>query len=147
MNLIPFTTYSYRVESFNSEGNTNSKPSLISINLPSQPCCMFEYQLLGARSSRADLRWTMPERSNGINLQYFIKVFIKQDKYNKSSKLIEQLNSSIVLDQNQLKNSFKNYFQVNYNLIKFVINSGLCQAMGNMVFKLCKLRFLILDFI
>lgn len=110
--LLPFTTYSYRIQSFNSEGNTSSRPSLISITLPTQPCCVFEYRYLNVRSSKIDVQWTPPQRLNGINLLYIIKIFTKQNKFSTNFTLVEQTNSSVELEHNKLKLTSQNYFQV-----------------------------------
>ena len=74
-NLLPFTVYSYRIQSFNDQGSTLSKPAYVSVTYPSTPCCSFEYSVSNIRSKRCRVTWTRPERLNGLNMFYLIELF------------------------------------------------------------------------
>ncbi|CAF0916506.1 unnamed protein product, partial [Brachionus calyciflorus] len=108
--LEPFTIYSYRIESYNDEGSTSSRLQYITIGLPSQPCCKFTYRLSNIRSTQADILWTQPERLNGMNPLYLIRVYYKLDP-NKPinsftlDNLNEQINSSLIIQHNNLSMS------------------------------------------
>jgi hypothetical protein len=99
----PFVIYSYKIQAFNDEGSTISKPSFISINIPIQPCCRFTFRLFNIRSTQFDITWTIPERLNGLDVLYFINVYRKIDPFSSGLlDLIKENTSSVILEHNVL---------------------------------------------
>ena len=103
-NLLPFVIYSYKVQSFNDQGNTTSRTSLISIILPTKPCCTFEYSIPNIRPTQIDVAWSIPEKLNGLDLIYFVSVYRKINITRPLiiSNIVEQTSSSVQLKHNDL---------------------------------------------
>ena len=101
-NLFAFTVYSYKVQSFNDQGNITSKPSLVSITYPSAPCCQFEFKVFNIKARQSDLMWTRPEKLNGLNLFYYIKVYKNRNENNSTLDLELQPNSSTSVSHESL---------------------------------------------
>lgn len=104
--MLPFTVYSYRIESFNDQGSTSSRSQNIKITLPTQPCCNFTFQLVNIRSSQVQVIWSVPERLNGLAPFYSIKVYSKKNPNLSSNpidldNLVEWTNSSKIVDHVQ----------------------------------------------
>lgn len=74
------------------------------IKLPSEPCCKFDFRITNIRSRSLAIRWIPPERPNGFDLVYFVKIYFKIDE-NKpitDENLLEQRNSTKAVPQSEL---------------------------------------------
>ncbi len=103
----PFEVYSYKVQAFNDEGSTISRAAFVSIVLPTNPCCTFHFFYSNTRSTSVDMIWSEPEKKNGLNMSYLIKVYQSLDPTLNAnsislSNLVEQQNSSVQLFHNFL---------------------------------------------
>jgi hypothetical protein len=92
---------------------------------------MFEYNQIGIKSSKVNIQWKAPEKLNGLNLMYFIRVFSKFDKFSSNlSSLVEQRNSNVILEHNKLQPINKTYFQTTINELtpytEYFINFKAC---------------------
>lgn len=85
---------------------------------------MFDYHLFNIRSLFVDIIWTIPERLNGLNLLYFIKVYVKVDKFKPEleNNLVERANSSIVVEHNKLTPKKSSSSAGDYNYFQYSIN-------------------------
>lgn len=119
--MEPFTIYSYRIESYNDQGNTSSRIALVTITFPSRPCCNFTFRLFNIRSSTVEILWTQPQKLNGLNLLYFIKIYQKLDltKANSLNNIREQENSSVTLEHTKLTSENGLFRQTIQNLFAY----------------------------
>jgi len=104
MNLDPFTVYSYKVASFNSEGNTVSRLTFVTIKLPTKPCCKFDFRISNIRSRSLEIQWIPPVKLNGMNPIYFINIYSLKNKTHSivDENLSYQSSSSISVAQKDL---------------------------------------------
>ncbi len=102
--LDPFTVYSYKVASFNSEGSTVSRPTFVTIKLPTNPCCKFDFRISNVRSRSLEVQWIPPGRLNGLSPVYFINIYSLKNRTQPiaDENLSVQPNSSIVVAQSDL---------------------------------------------
>lgn len=94
--------YAYKIQSHNSAGSVTSRPSYVSISVPTSPCCIFTFSVFNVHSTYAQVVWNPPERLNGLSLVYFIDVFIanQTSPLNQSSKVVPH--SSLTMNPSDL---------------------------------------------